>query len=875
MSRGPGFAPVRLARAFGAARVVGVARTCVLAWMLMIALANHAPAQSAFELPPQANASVAGTDDATALFANPAAAGLRRGPELALSMIGAPAVTVRNSRDRALVRPLYRAALVLGPLGLTVTQPELSRVSYSTSFSAGGSGLRFGATLSSLTASTYAASLVRGPEGTRTAIERGFGLGEDRTADLRIGALSRPARWLSLGAVLDHVAEPRLAGARLERELTLGLGLRPFALGAGRAHTLGTRLSVTADVLVREDDELESARTRIGAEFELVPGIIVRGAVEDHGGLRAGVSLIGRRNSVHGDGERLGAGAHASSAITSPGGAARDPVAGTVTATFHRAQEHSVFDAFARKRVAVMRLGGTFGDEGITSVSIFGTETVGAVAPVRRQLERALEDPLTRGVLLHLTGVAGMAQIEELRPRIAALRAAGKPVVAYIEYGGRRGDLFLAGACDRIVTTPESFWAALGLHSERRYYRKALADWGVRIDRTSYGKYKSAYRNYSVDSTSAADRESIDRGLDVAQNLFVSTFARDRRLTEDALRVVLDGRSWRAEELQKLGIIDSVGYREDAMRMLGRLTNLGNRPRGVDLRKLREARREWQVPRPIAVVYATGGIEAGRSGNDLFSGAFMGNETISSQIEAAFRNPEVKAVVLRIDSPGGSSVASDLMHHTAARMKRETRKPLIVSMARAAASGGYHLAIAGDRIFADRFTITGSIGVLSVRYSLEGWLRRHGIRQDDFDRGDYMKHWSTGHDWDARAQAAADSATYTDYRAFVDVVAKKRGMSWDAVDAVAQGRVWMGEDALARGLIDEIGGLDAAIAEARRRAGIVPGEKIALAEYRRPRPGIFSGLVSSWLRTQWERNVHLPEPGQTRYGMDPDALTIE
>ncbi len=875
MSAGRVFAPERLVRTVRTTEVARVARRCALVCLLMSALVKPASAQFAFELPPHANSSVAGTDDATALFANPAAAGLRRGPELALSVIAAPDVPARNPREARLLGSLKRSALALGPFGFMVAHPPASRVSYGASLSGGTTGLRIGVALQSLTVSTYAASLVRGPDGTRPAIERGFGLGEDRTTDLRIGALSRPTRWLSLGAVLDHATEPRLLGTRLDREITVGLGLRPLALVPGRAHTLGTRLSLTADVRVREDDELESARTRIGAEFELVPGLIVRGAVEDHGGVRAGLSLIGRRSSVHGDAERLGAGARESSAITGPGGRVRDDAAGTVTATFHRAQEHSVLDAFERKRVAVMRVGGTLGDEGITSVSIFGTETVGAAAPVRRQLERALEDPLTRGVLLHLTGVAGMAQIEELRPRIAALRAAGKPVVAYIEYGGRRGDLFLAGACDRIVTTPESFWAGLGLHSERRYYRKALADWGVRVDRTSYGKYKSAYRNYSVDSTSAADRESIDRGLDVAQNLFVSAFARDRNLTEDALRVVLDGRPWRAEELQEHGVVDSIGYREDAMRILGRLAHLGDRPRGVDLRKLREPRREWHTPRPIAVVYATGGIEAGRSGNDLFTGAFMGNETISKQIEAAFRNPEVKAVVLRIDSPGGSSVASDLMHHTAARMKRETRKPLIVSMARAAASGGYHLAIAGDRIFADRFTITGSIGVLSVRYSLEGWLKRHGIRQDDFDRGDYMKHWSTGHDWDARAQAAADSATYTDYRAFVDVVAKARRMSFDEVDAVAQGRVWMGEDALAHGLIDEIGGLDAAIAEARRRVGIVPAEKIGLAEYRRPHPGAFSGLVNSWLRTQWERNVHLPESGQARYWMDPEALTIE
>src|SRR6185503_17879851 len=144
-----------------------------------------------------------------------------------------------------------------------------------------------------------------------------------------------------------------------------------------------------------------------------------------------------------------------------------------------------------------------------------------------RQLERALEDPYTRGVLLELGGVSNMAQLEELRPRIRRLRAAGKPVVAWLEDGGGRGDLYLAAACDKIVTSPEAIWVALGLRAERRSYRKALADLGIRFDRASYGKYKSAYRNLSSDSTSGPDREVIEHLLDQSQELFVSAVAAD------------------------------------------------------------------------------------------------------------------------------------------------------------------------------------------------------------------------------------------------------------------------------------------------------------------------------------------------------------
>jgi protease-4 len=172
-------------------------------------------------------------------------------------------------------------------------------------------------------------------------------------------------------------------------------------------------------------------------------------------------------------------------------------------------------------------------------------------------------------------------------------------------------------------------------------------------------------------------------------------------------------------------------------------------------------------------------------------------------------------------------------------------------------------------VFADRYTTTGSIGVVLVKPSLEGWYRDHEVRQDQFDRGRYMRGWSWGRDWDAEIQAAADSSIMTSYQVFVRHVAEGRGMTEDQVHEVAQGRVWRGEDALQRKLVDEIGGLEAAIAEARRRAHVPEGERIRIAEYRRPLPSFLERVIGTAVRGVLERDT-LPRPGAIYYWADPD-----
>lgn len=757
------------------------------------------------------------------LFFNPAVAGLRYPADVALSL-----------RDPDGGDNVWRGTMAKEGFTFGVTAGKNRRTGFDSGFAGGRPSFRVGG------------SFARIPKP-----------GGGRYSDYRVGVISRPQPWLSLGGVLEHPFEPDESGVEQERRYTVGVALRPLAMMKSDAAKRGTRFTLAADALFKGDDT-EDAELRFTAEVEPVPGIVLRGAyLAEDKSFKVGVSLLGVTSAYYGhrswDGDQ-------------------NVVATTHTVSFHKGEDHTILAPPAKRRVAVVPVGGELADESLSGFSIYGSTRTTAVAPIHQQLERALEDPLTRGVLLDLRGPSNMAQIEELRPRIARLRAAGKPVVAYLEHGGGRASFYLASACDRVVATPEAFYPGLGLRAERRYYRKLLEDWGIRLDRSSFGEYKSAYRNYSVDSTTGPDREALEHTLDQAQELFVSTVAADRKIDRARLMGVLDGRRWSSRELAKAGLVDSVGYREDAIATAGQLAGLGRRPATARLASRPAAKREWTTPTGVAIVYLSGGIETGRSGSDLLMGPYMGAETASRQVEQAFRDPGARAVVLRIESPGGSSLASDLIHHAIARAKRDHKKPLVVSMGGAAASGGYQIALPGDKIFADRFTRTGSIGVVYVKPSFEGWYAKHGVRQDDFERGPYMRGWSMARDWDAEIQASADSAIQSEYRDFVGQVADARKLPWETVDEAARGRVWLGQDALERKLVDGIGGLDDAIAEARRLARIPEGQKIAPAEYRRPRPNLVERLVGSMVRETVERNVHLPEPGTVLHWMDEGPL---
>ena len=760
--------------------------------------------------------SAAVTDDARALFVNPAGIGQRYPSELWLAGSG----TKDHARFAGGIATWRR-------LGLAMTREPAGERRY-------GMGLSFGDALRL---------------GWANELRVAGRPREQRTLDARAGLLLRTSPWWTAGASVAHVFEGSFEGARLPRTYTIGLGLRPLALARESAHTSGVRLTLTGDVVLAERESFARAHVRVGGTVEPLPGVLLQATAADHGAFTLAVTLRGARGYL-------------SAARRQRDG---EPDRDWFASSTHTGEDRTLGTPRSQQRVALVRMGGVLVDEALGGGVMGGGGGVPS-APYHAQLERALADPRTRGVFLELSGVGGMAQLEELRPRLQRLTAAGKPVVAFMPYGGTRGDLYLASAASRVVASPAASFLGLGMRAERRYYRAALERAGIRMDRSSVGDYKSAVRNYSVDSTPPADTVVIQRMLSQRQQLFVEAVTNGRRITPEQLLPVLDGREYDARALKHAGVIDSVGWREDALATLGQLTGLGRKPRTVNLRRTPQARERWATPARIAVVYAGGSIVDGRSGNDLLEGGTLGDQTFAAQLERAMRTPGVQAVVLRVDSPGGSSSASFFMDHAVERLKRETRKPVVVSMASVAASGGYFLSAHADRIVANKYTVTGSIGVLFVKPSFEGLYEKLGVRQDDFERGAYMRGLSMARRWRREDQAAADSAIKRTYRTFVERVMDGRKLETFEAYGYAQGRPWMGEDAAERKLVDAIGGMESAIAEARRLAGIPKGEQIALVEFKHPRGSLIERALGSWLRERVREtfNITTLEPMQAR-----------
>jgi protease-4 len=790
-------------------------RRPALAWLAALLLAAPALADPTKPFVLYGDESVASTDDARALFVNPAALGWRYPSELLLAYA-----------DRQQGAGRTTGAVTLRRLALGYTHQSGVDEDF-------GVGFSLGDERASLGWLTNRHDDLAGPR--------------DRNYDSSVGWLSRPSAWLSTGATVAHLFQPDIRGVRLRRDYTLALGVRPPALAPAAAYENGFRWTLTADASIEEGAPLDEARLRFGTTIEPVNGFVIGLSFDSQRAYQMGFTFRGLNASAHMTGQVADV-----NHTPDP-----DRNYGIYAFSAHAGEDRPLVVPAQAKRVAEVKLQSTLTDEALPGGLMGGGGTPSA--PYHRQLERALEDPLTRGVFLELGGAGGMAQLEELRPRIVQLQQAGKPVVAYLPYGGGRGDLYLASAAARVYASPAAEFMGLGLRAERRYYRKALERFGIKFDRASVGEFKSAYRNYSVDSTPPADTTVIQRVLTQRQELFVSTVSSGRAVAPERLAAILDGRPYTPMALMRAGLIDSVLWREEALADLGRLAGLGKKPRGVDMRKVVQARTAWRVPARIAVVYASGPIVNGRSTRDALDGGVMGDATIVAQLEQACRAPGVRAVVLRIESPGGSAAASYTMDHAVERLRQETGKPIVVSMGSVAASGGYFMALHADKIYADKHTVTGSIGVVYVKPSFEGAYAKLGVRQDDFDRGDHMRGLSHARDWRAREQAVADSAIRRTYRTFVDRVRDGRKLEPFEANAYALGRAWMGEDAADRKLVDGIGGLEAAIGEARRLGGVTAGEKIALLEFRRPRGSFLERLTSGLVRSELDGLLRLPD----------------
>ena len=436
-------------------------------------------------------------------------------------------------------------------------------------------------------------------------------------------------------------------------------------------------------------------------------------------------------------------------------------------------------------------------------------------------------DARPRGLLVTMRSFeGGMASASALREVFLGLRKAGRRVVVYLPSGVDTKGYFVASAADAIYAFPGASVALLGFASRGVYLKDALVKAGVVAEVLAHGKYKSAGDSLSRSSRSEPEREQVEALLDGMYGALTSAIVEGRGLTESAAKVVIDEAVYRVPEAILAKLLDASLFDDQVMAALSKGDGKEEKNYGAPakftqapayLRARRATKLGKQRGRPfIGIVRVHGGISQGGSGA-FSSGAGAVEREVVAAVREARENPKVRGVLLHIDSPGGSALASARMHRELELLA--TEKPLVAVMANVAASGGYYVAAAAHAIVAEPVTITGSIGVIAARFAIGPILDRLGVHVDVIKRGARANLFDPVRPLEPADKAAIEREIASTYNEFVEVVARGRKMTFDEVHALAQGRVWTGADAKARGLVDVLGGFEAAMTEVTKRVG--------------------------------------------------------
>lgn len=465
------------------------------------------------------------------------------------------------------------------------------------------------------------------------------------------------------------------------------------------------------------------------------------------------------------------------------------------------------------------------------------------------QLRKAKVDDRIGAVLLNINFPSiGWGKADELRDAIKDLRTSGKPVYAYMQMGMNR-DYYIATAAEKIFLPPPGDLWINGFAAEAMFYRGSLDKLGIEPDVIQIGpKYKNAPDQYTRKDMGEGQREVINAVLDEYFSRFSAAVAEARGKSADDVAGIVDNAPYAAPQAKELGLIDDalypdqvheelkkrLGYRDDEkLRTIG-----GGRYREVSSDSLGLNRGDR-----IAVIFASGAINVGRSSDGIFGGRMVGSDTVVGAINDAAEDAGVKAIVLRIDSPGGSALASDLMWHAIENAK--AKKPIVVSMSDVAASGGYYIAANANKIVAEPSTITGSIGVFVGKPVLKGFYDWLGISNEYVMRGKNAGIFRATEKWTPEERQKMEEQTNKIYfDNFLPKVAEGRNISVERANELGQGRVWTGTQAKENGLIDEFGGLEKAIEIAKELAEIPADKEVRRVVFPAPRP-LFETLFGS------------------------------
>ncbi|HEV2687333.1 MAG TPA: signal peptide peptidase SppA [Bryobacteraceae bacterium] len=459
---------------------------------------------------------------------------------------------------------------------------------------------------------------------------------------------------------------------------------------------------------------------------------------------------------------------------------------------------------------------------------MFEAQTPLAVHEAWDIFRKAAADPKIKAILLEPRGVRiGWAKMQEIHAEILQFKKSGKPVIAYLrEPGGR--EYYLATAADRVIMDPEDSLDLKGLRVEAVFIKNTFDKLGIKADVVHAGKYKDAGDLFTRTSMSPETSEVLNQILDQFYGNLVETIGQGRKKSADEVRAIIDRGPFMGPEAMASGLVDALGYEEQAME------EMRTRLKQTELKKI-AAKAYLKVPPPsggvtrrIALVVGQGEITRGtgnrNSDEENFTSAGM--VRLLKQVED---DVSIKGVILRVDSPGGDGVASDDILHEAKNLSK--KKPLVISMSDLAASGGYFVAVTGDPIIAYPNTLTGSIGVIYARMSLHGLYDKIGVNKQLLSRGRYANLDSDYNTLTDEERVKISGQVDGFYKTFIARVADGRKKTFDQIEPLAQGRVWLGAQAKQNGLVDELGGLDRAVELVRKKASIAASDKIALVPY--------------------------------------------
>ena len=450
------------------------------------------------------------------------------------------------------------------------------------------------------------------------------------------------------------------------------------------------------------------------------------------------------------------------------------------------------------------------------------------LADVLDGLRRARADDKVHSLVVKIGGRRiGLARVQELHAAVTEFRRSGKTTVAWGETFGEfspgNAAYYLATAFDRIWLQPSGDVGLTGLSLEQWFYRGALDKLGLEYEVGKRYEYKSAADRLTEEGFTGPAREALEQLASSLTGQLTAAVAERLAVPPAQARELIDNGPYIAEEALERRLVDALGYRDEVYDEVRKsagpgahLLYLGRYHRNRSL-----AERARRLPEPaenvVALIHASGPIRRGRSGRGPLSGGAMGSDTVSAALRTAAADRRVRAIVLRVNSPGGSYVASDTIWREVVRA-RQAGTPVVVSMGDVAASGGYFIAMAADAIVAQPGTVTGSIGVLTGKPVTASLLERVGITTDSVTEGAHADMFTTTRPFSKEEWSKINSWLDRIYADFTGKVARGRNMTQAQVHEIARGRVWTGADAAANGLVDHLGGLDDAVALARRKA---------------------------------------------------------